>query len=340
MKYCVLLLFICLVSCVSEKEYKAPDVSHIDLNYSNIRVDQMLFEDKSVADILANMEKKHPAFFNLYFKQILPIFNENNDSFNLNVSAFVKDSSIYSIYQAVQSEYPEKKLLEKEIDIAFKILKYFLPQIMVPDVYSFISEFGYQQFVFADEQGRNAVGLGLDMFLRDYPYKAIEVDNPAFSDYLTRTYNREHIVSKLIQLIVSDYSYDAQQNTFLEHMIYNGKLLYVSKKVLGDRPDYILFEYTPTQMDWVVNNEKEIWSYFLGEDMFYKTDLKIFNKYINPSPNSPGMPESAPGRTGNYIGYKIVEAYMNQNAAVSIVELLKDANAQVILEKSKYKPRR
>lgn len=65
-------------------------------------------------------------------------------------------------------------------------------------------------------------------------------------------------------------------------------------------------------MDWVRNNELEIWSFFTEQNLIYETNVNRINKYINPSPDSPGMPADAPGQTANYIGYQMITAYMEK----------------------------
>ena len=52
------------------------------------------------------------------------------------------------------------------------------------------------------------------------------------------------------------------------------------------------------------------------------------------------MPAEAPGRAGNFIGWKIVESFMKHNPNVTVSELFKISDAQYIMDKAKYKPER
>jgi len=98
-------------------------------------------------------------------------------------------------------------------------------------------------------------------------------------------------------------------------------------------------EYTADQLQWCEENQSQIWSHFLREELFYETDYKKINKLINASPASPGMPAEAPGQTANFIGWKIVTAFMKRNPDSSIIDLLSLHDYQEILDKSKYKPK-
>ena len=52
------------------------------------------------------------------------------------------------------------------------------------------------------------------------------------------------------------------------------------------------------------------------------------------------MPTEAPGRTGDYIGWQIIRAYMKRYPETTLSDLIKMNDSQTILEKSKYKPKR
>jgi hypothetical protein len=125
----------------------------------------------------------------------------------------------------------------------------------------------------------------------------------------------------------------------LDLMIHNGKAMYFNKLVQPQLNDTIITEYSAQQLDWCGKNEMQIWSFFLDNKLFYESNLTKITKYINPSPNSPQMPAAAPGRTANYIGWQIVKAYMDRFPMTTPQELIDLKDAQLILEKSKYKPK-
>ncbi|HNB62786.1 MAG TPA: hypothetical protein PLC60_09340, partial [Saprospiraceae bacterium] len=85
-------------------------------------------------------------------------------------------------------------------------------------------------------------------------------------------------------------------------------------------------------------NEKSMWSFFLSEKLVYNSHLKEIQKYIDPAPTSPGMPPASPGRTTAYIGGQILEAYMKRHPEISVKDMIRNTNAQKILEDAKYKP--
>ena len=52
------------------------------------------------------------------------------------------------------------------------------------------------------------------------------------------------------------------------------------------------------------------------------------------------MPSEAPGRTANFVGWRIVREYMQRHPQASMEDLLAVEDAQELLDRSRYKPAR
>ena len=149
-------------------------------------------------------------------------------------------------------------------------MKYYFNDFIAPNIYTFTSEYTYQKFIFEDA-GKDGLGIGLDMFLgSNYDYKRIDPNNPAFSDYLTKTFSREYMVKMMIEILVNDRLGRVPGSRLIDHMIHNGKQLYILEKVLPQTPDSILLEYTTAETEWVKNNK-------FGGVMFWSLEQDDFD---------------------------------------------------------------
>ena len=124
----------------------------------------------------------------------------------------------------------------------------------------------------------------------------------------------------------------------LDEMIYQGKILYLLDKVLPYTEDSIKFGYTTNQVKFCNKNEYMMWSFFIEKKLLYTKDFKLVNKYCGEAPFSTGMPDDSPGRTGIWLGWKIVTAFMKNNKNITIEQLMMNNNAKQILNSSRYKP--
>ena len=333
-----------LSACGGEGGSKpAPDVSDIDVEVEVIRYDELLSEmdaDKPEHSYL-KLVTQHPRITDLYFKELMMLHKADTEAFYPDLSAFIAEPRITALEDTIAHFYPYDTDLTEGFVLPMKYLKYYFPDYSLPVFYTLFTEFSYQNFIFENKDNRNGVGIGLDYFLgKDFEYKKIDPGNAVFSSYLSRTYTKEYMVKKATEMVVLDLLGSPPGKRFIDQMIFQGKKTFILERLMPATPDTILWEYTTPQMDWIQDNEMEIWSFFLEHELMYETShLKIAN-YLEPAPNSKGMPEAAPGRTGTYIGYKIVDSYMRRNPKASLEDLIQMRDSQKLLESARYKPAR
>ena len=341
---CLSLVLVFVSSC-TENERPAPDVSHIDVKTNVIRTENSIaLVDTIQNNILGALRQQDSSFYDLYFQRVLgvPVNSMSITEQDKFIKGFIADDRIQRITHEVDSLFGDFSDMEKEFRQAFRYLNYYFPEKNIPNIYTFISEYSLQRFIFEDQNG-DALAVGLDMFLgEDYPYNDYVVNNTSFSGYMTRTYNKKHLVKNSIETMVEDWlGVTPRGETLLDKMIYHGKKLYLVEHLVPQASDDIIMGYTPDQMKWCNDNEQEMWAYFFKEELFYSTDLNKITKLVNPSPHSSGMPPEAPGRTANYMGWQIIKAFMKRNQySLDKLLTLNDYSSQKILEESKFKPKR
>lgn len=338
----LILLALIIVGCGTEKKEFIPDVSAINIDQEIIRFDQHLaqLDTNNLESEIEMLRAKYPQFTKVFFSRVLPFEGETKDDFYKNLRGYLGDERIKKIQDTVSLIFKdiENEAL-KELEQSMKYMKYYFDDFEAPNVYTFTSEFTFQKFIFKDRQ-KDGIGIGLDMFLgSEYDYKKIDPNNPAFSQYLTKTFSKEYIPKMMMEVIIDDRLGSSPGSRLLDHMIHNGKQLYILEKVMPTTPDSIIHEYTSEQMEWVKDNELEMWAFFFDQELFYESNKMKINKYINQSPNSPGMPSAAPGRTANYMGLQIVKAYMERYPKTTLNELIAMNDSQKMMDDSRYKPR-
>ncbi|MEO1259345.1 MAG: hypothetical protein AAFZ15_11140 [Bacteroidota bacterium] len=340
--FLLFVISISLCACESDKGKDIPDVSDINVSVDLKRFDRALFsiDTNNVLADLAQLELDYGEFAAIYFGQILGSKDTRiaPDGHEAYVKGFVAHPGARQLYDTTQAICPDLSGVKQELEQAFRFFKYYFPeQPLSGEVVTYISEYTVGGFLY----GENSIGVGLDFYLgATYPYQQFIPANPNFSAYLTRTFNKDHIAMKSVKLLVQDLLGSARGNKLLDYMVHNGKELYLLDQLLPNLPDSVKLEYSQPQVDWVNENEANIWAYLISEDLIYSSELGEFRKYIEYSPNSPGMPDEAPGRTANWLGWQIVKAYMDRYPETSLQELINLRDAQELMDRSRYKPKR
>lgn len=337
----LLVLISSLWSCQETAQEEKLSTINPSINVPIIRYEKELINLKEIdiTEGVSQLRKNYPTFSEVYFRQIMALPTDDK-IIDQEVNRMVSDSGFYKLYTDVEEIYQDLADVQPEINQTIENYQSLFEVAETPNLYTFISGFVYQCFLF-DDVDRDGIGVGLDMFLgSDFPYAQVDPTNAGFSAYLTRSFDKQHLTKKIAEVLVEDQMSPPNKSDFLSLMILNGKKLYLIDQILSFKSDTIVMEYTADQYEWCQDNELAIWDFFFDADLFYETDLRKFNKLIGPSPTSPGMPPESPGRTANYMGWQIIKAYMNRYPNTTVRQLLEMDDAQKILDDSKFKPRR
>ncbi len=325
------LVVICVFACQSSNNI--PDVSLIEVKPELIRYEQILSSlDLNDPDSTAHvLSSEYQDFTEVFFFQIVTDSRAHGD-LKRSVQLFLQDSFIQVVMQDCEDQFASFDHYFEDLKNSFKYFKHYFPDYPTPDIYTCVSGFEVGAFTIGD----NILGIGLDFYLgSDYS----KYDPLLFPNYIKRTMDSKHLVAKSIQALIANYLGEARGTQLLDFMIRNGVELYIKSHLLPHEEPEIIHEFTPEQLSWCHDNESEIWAHLLAEELLYSNNYRKFQKLVTPSPNVPNMPPEAPGRVGNWIGFRIVEAYMGRHPQTSLGELISFTEAQKILAESKYKPR-
>lgn len=333
-------LLIVLVGCQSDPQKESIAPLAPTYKAEIVRYDKLIraIDVTAVAEGVEKIMTDYPAFSEVYFQNVIGVGRDTDVV--AAAEALLRDTSFIKLMDETIRIYPDMEDIHPRISQALEnyALLFGIPQAQLPSVYTFISGFAYQSFVF-DDGGKDGVGVGLDMFLGDeFPYETVDPSDPAFSSYITRAYNKDHMTMKIAEVLVEDQLGPPSGADFLSLILWGGKKLYMLDQILDFVPDTVITEYSASQLAWCRNNEAEMWQFFFDKDLFYSTNTALYQKLITQAPTSPGMPEASPGRTGNYMGWQIINAYMQRYPDTQLQELIMMRDAQRLLDESRYRP--
>jgi len=261
---------------------------------------------------------------------------ENPDTLNaLQIRDFIRDPFNRSLYEEYRKIYPDLHLLEQDLGEMFGAVKSYYPGFKAPQVYTYISGLIYEAPV---ELVDSVLIIGIDMFLG---WNVEQYRAAGLPVYMTRRMEPQYVVPECARRIAfSRLPGDLQPSTLLDHMILHGKVLMAMDKFLPGTADSLKIGYTTNQMKWCRENEALVWRLFIDQQLLYKTDAFVYNRFIQDGPFTSGLPEGAPAMLGKWIGWQIVRNYMKKNESTTLEELFDLKDSQQILTKSGYKPKK
>lgn len=331
----ILLFTLCFVSC-RKNPYRI-SVSSIKADVEIKRLEKDLFNmnpDK-ITVTLPELKKEYGDILQL-FSYTINTGDINDPSFGDFLVRFCTDKQNNEVYRLVAKLYPDLASVEKGLENGFRHYKYYFPDKVVPEVFSCITGFNASILTLS---GEPFLGIGLDKYLGTdceyYPRLGIY-------SYMSEKMKPDFIVPDCIygwgaaQWDFASLNYPA--DNVLAEMIHEGKLRYFARCMLPDTKDELIFGFTPDQMKFCRNNEGKMWQYLVENDLVFKTDQFVIRKLVGDAPFTSYFTNESPGRAAVWIGFRIIESYMEKNKGTNLESLMKDVNVQEILEKARYNP--
>ncbi len=304
-----------------------PDTSNSMTKVSVKRLDKALNDLNNEEDILGFLSENE-TFTNIVMEGRRIGLREVSKMF----VPMMDNKGIDTIKMEVDKTFGQLQELEADFDDAFTLLNHYYPDdIDQVTIYPFISGLRRDMYV-TDEL--DEVYVGLDYFLGDdATYR------PNNYTYINKRFKPASILPMTMNNISRKYNQvDFKDNTLLSQMIYFGKAYYFSKRMLPCVADSLIIGYDPVEWEGSEMHIKTIWGVFIKRELLYKTSHMEVMRYIEEAPSTPAVSNKCPGRIGQYLGWKIVNKYMENNPDVTLQELMSETDAKKIFNKSRFKP--
>ena len=329
-----IIMFTILSGSCRNKNYRV-NINDIELDLSITRLENILFGNDPawVYEGLDSLSNAHPGILT-YLSYLINIGNIDDPGWSEGLMNFITSRQNVEVYRSTAEIYEDIREIEEEMEVAWKHYRYYFPDAGIPEIYTCISGFNSSYII-----GNEVIGISLDRYLgRDSEYYPML----GIYNYQTLWMIREKIVSDCMYAWASstwiNEDNEDKSTDVMNAMIHEGRLLYFTKCMLPDEEDTLLFRFTEMQMQFVVNNEQQIWEYLVEHDMLFSTDPLLLKKLTGDAPFTSYFTSESPGRAANWIGYRIVESFMRKNPDVSLSDLMKEDKLPSILERSKYSP--
>ena len=252
-KILFLLLALNLVGCSkcgNGKFKKNVDLTGIEVNLEVHRFEREFInvQPEAIDSGLARLQTKYPDFLPFYVEELMQFgkLNDPKKEYIALIKQFLTNRYVQGLHDTCKLIFPD---LEKEmqyLETAFRQYRYFYPKRPIPKVITYVSEFSRAAVTYDS----TILGIGLDLYLgKDYKYYP-----SLFPGYLVEKLEPNYMVPNCMKVWVNMlYQEKAQRKSFLEEIIYNGKVLYFLDQVLMETHDHFKIGFQPQQLVWCRN---------------------------------------------------------------------------------------
>lgn len=319
---------------VSEKDRVDVKLHRLDKELTSLDYTNAASEFDRLKAEYAAPDSSERNFLDIYTNAVLNIGSVDSADTRMIIKQFATAKPYSDFFHDCDSVFPDMTKEKAELDNAFSILKTNLPELNVPKEYVALVSGFYSNVLCTNTR----LGFALEYYLganyKNYKY----VDG--LYDYMISNYRREKLTSDAVSCwLTTEYEFKESAPTLLQKIIYLGKITYLTSISLPDQEMNNIFGYTPEQYEWCCENEAQMWHYMAEYKHLFSTDRLTVSKYCDPAPSTSFFPSDSPGRAGLFVGYKIIESYLNSNKDLNLQDLMNNNDASEILEMSGYNPR-
>ena len=307
-----LVLILSFFSCKNLKNEDNDYTKEIEV----IRFEKLFFEYDF--DSISSLKKKFPFLFPKQFSinDWRGIYNDTlrRDIFNRSDQVF-KNFNPYKI----------------EISKNIKEIQYEFGGFYIPKIITINNGIDYNYNIVKSD---SLLLVSTDCYLGN------NIHYETIPDYISMKMNVDYFVKDITESLIVDFIKYPKDRRFISKIIYYGKLIYSMNKITDFDLKQII-GISQGNLNWLTENEDEIWEYFVKNNLIFSTDISLDKRFIHDSPYSKfGLSidfESSP-MVGKWIGYNIVKSYQKKHN----VELknLVTMNEYDLYLKSNYVPRK
>jgi len=314
----VVLLVLMLIFCCSDKNQSSIDISKVIVDFSVMRFEIDFYS--ATQKTLPKVKLKYPYLFPEAF----------SDSISFSKIGDAQEQKLFSETQKVFKDFSET---ESQLTSLFKHIKYYNPTFQAPNVVTLQTNIDYDsKVIYAD----SLLFISLDVYLgKDHEF----YDD--FPKYIKENNTKEHLIVDVGEAISGTQIPLSNNRTFIGKMIHEGKKIALLDWYLPAVSEKEKMGYAQEKLDWAVENEGQIWAFFIEEQLLFSTETNLNKRFLENAPFSKFYKEQdglSPGKIGVWIGWKIVQSYLKHNK-VSLQEFLK-LDETIIFNNSKYKPKK
>ncbi|MDZ7934738.1 MAG: gliding motility protein [Emticicia sp.] len=317
--FCLFISFFLLISCQNSETV---DTSNIEVKIDVQRFDEAMMQLKTKEQIKGFL-LKNTQFVNQFYQ------TSPEDTALINRLFLIHNNSdTQAFYEDTKKSFGNLADLRKQLEIAFKHIKYYYPDFKEPQIITTFTALDLELMV-----SNEMIVIPLETFLGPKAkYR------PQYPLYLLQRFDKPYIVPSILTILSKKYNnIDLNDHTLLSDMVYYGKSYEFTRAMLPDVADSLVVAYADSNMTKTWNSQDLVWGHFIDNKLLYETNDRIKDKYLGDRPKVFEVGEDCPGRIGQWLGWRIVSRYRTENPSISLIDLMKNSNARDIFEKSKYK---
>lgn len=335
-----ILLILCIFATSCKKKNKPVDVAKPALteeqakSAENIEINLLRYEQDLFNIDQFNMAAAFAQMYGKYPDNIVAKGAWDNPEMLQSIRGFINDPVIQDIYKETEAQYGDMSDFKKQITPALKLYLTHFPDETIPDFCTLVSgiDFNMPQ-VFGY---KNTIFICLDMYLgKDCKFYG----QAGMPKYIAARCDKKYMATDCFsKALVYKHLPDKTLVTLLDNMVDAGKKMLFTQTMFPNIEQQDILGYSKEQYKWALSHESAVWHRMIEKNLVYDNSDDVVRRMMDEAPFTRDFGNDSPGRMGVFIGFQIVQSYMETHPGTTLQDLMKMTDSQKFLKESGYKP--
>ncbi|MDG1332286.1 MAG: hypothetical protein P8P74_08140 [Crocinitomicaceae bacterium] len=298
------------------------DTSNVKMDISYVDMDEAFRSSDSatLVKVVNGYKKEIKDVYEYEFGHCLNIGDVSDSSVFGAVSDFLADEYIRRLEQRIASQFKDKSTIEANITSGFTYLKAHFPKEKYPKHVVFLNSLFRSSAASFD----NDIAVGLEQYIGPKTDVIKELPTNEYYQWYKDGMEAKFLERDVLASWISANHMPAPKSGSLaEFMIHWGKILYFVEASFPEDDKELIIRYSKKDYDWAIKNEVSYWQYLVDQKLLFVLDERTKANMFQEGPFTPGLPEKGPDRLGQFLGWRMVQQYMENNSDLTLKELKK-----------------
>ncbi len=288
-----------------------------DVKIKYINADKQL-HNHSIEEVKTNLASLSDELGDLFLYELSNDIQQRiyDTSYQL-VYEYYNSKYINDLEKAKSELYDKLPQSEQKIDRAFHYLAYHFGDILLPQ------KIFYLNMLFGPISCSDTkIAIGLESYISPDDTVVQAIPTSELYGWQRERMNFDYFERDVLLSWIQMHLFDELDGKLAENLIQAGKVLYVLNAAFPKAEEAYILRYSADDYQWAVENETMVWDYLVKQQLLFKRDMRTRANFLNAGPKTVGLPDGAPDRLGQYLGYRIVKKFMHKNKSLTLPELL------------------
>lgn len=235
------------------------------------------------------------------------------------IQLFLQDPFIARLEKRIDERFSNLNQQKSTILNGFLFLNHHFPKGKIPEHVVFMNSF-FASNVFCTE---HEIAIGMERYLGPETDVIKELPSQDFFQWVKDKMKIEYLERDVLTAWIMTHYVPENKENIASAIVNWGKIIYLTEAAFPKMEAHLLLRYSKKDYEWSLKNEYPFWKYLVQQKMLFSKNERDMANFLNDAPFTIGLPEKGPDRLGQFLGWRIIHAYMEQNPDTSLAELVK-----------------